>query len=99
MSFPNLIKTTEKKTAKVSLNDCLACSGCVTTAETILIEQQGIEEFLNSINKRKFTVISLSPQSRVALAHYFDIDELEIQKRLSHFLGILGVRYNIQNSF
>jgi iron only hydrogenase large subunit-like protein len=25
---------------KVSLHDCLACSGCITSAETVLIEQQ-----------------------------------------------------------
>lgn len=25
---------------KVSLHDCLACSGCITTAETIMLEQQ-----------------------------------------------------------
>ncbi|ELW67769.1 Cytosolic Fe-S cluster assembly factor NARFL [Tupaia chinensis] len=30
--------------AKVSLNDCLACSGCVTSAETVLIAQQSHEE-------------------------------------------------------
>lgn len=28
----------------VSLNDCLACSGCVTSAETVLITQQSHEE-------------------------------------------------------
>lgn len=26
--------------AKITLADCLACSGCITSAETILIEQQ-----------------------------------------------------------
>ena len=31
---------------KVSLSDCLACSGCVTSAETVLMEQQSVEEFL-----------------------------------------------------
>lgn len=30
--------------AKISLNDCLACSGCVTSAETVLITQQSHEE-------------------------------------------------------
>lgn len=34
---PNLVKQSEGGTAKVSLTDCLACSGCVTTAETMLI--------------------------------------------------------------
>ena len=36
-----------KKSATVSLNDCLACSGCVTSAETVLITQQSTQEFLN----------------------------------------------------
>lgn len=35
---PDLIKAKgESQTAKVSLSDCLACSGCVTSAETVLI--------------------------------------------------------------
>ena len=35
---PDLIKASkESQTAKVSLSDCLACSGCVTSAETVLI--------------------------------------------------------------
>jgi len=28
----------------VTLNDCLACSGCVTSAETVLITQQSQHE-------------------------------------------------------
>ena len=35
--------------AKITLNDCLACSGCVTTAETILIEQQSYSQVLQSL--------------------------------------------------
>lgn len=31
--------TSNKKKAIVTLNDCLACSGCITTAESILIEK------------------------------------------------------------
>eukprot|EP00636_Phaeomonas_parva_P019011 CAMPEP_0118853780 /NCGR_PEP_ID=MMETSP1163-20130328/2244_1 /TAXON_ID=124430 /ORGANISM="Phaeomonas parva, Strain CCMP2877" /LENGTH=124 /DNA_ID=CAMNT_0006786391 /DNA_START=99 /DNA_END=469 /DNA_ORIENTATION=- len=29
------------KIARVALSDCLACSGCVTSAETVLLESQG----------------------------------------------------------
>jgi len=32
------------KTAQITLNDCLACSGCVTSAETVLIQMQSQEE-------------------------------------------------------
>lgn len=34
---PDLIKSGADKIASVSLTDCLACSGCVTSAETVLI--------------------------------------------------------------
>lgn len=43
---PDLIKPTSSLTAKVSLADCLACSGCVTSAETVLIQKHSTEEFL-----------------------------------------------------
>lgn len=32
------------KVAKITLNDCLACSGCITSAESILIDQQDYHE-------------------------------------------------------
>lgn len=35
---PDLIKAGADKIAQVSLQDCLACSGCVTSAETVLIQ-------------------------------------------------------------
>ena len=31
--------------AKVTLNDCLACAGCITSAETVLVTAQSVEEF------------------------------------------------------
>lgn len=43
---PNLIKKNHLQVAKVSLSDCLACSGCITTAETMLIESHSEKEFL-----------------------------------------------------
>ena len=30
--------------AQITLNDCLACSGCVTSAESVLISEQSQEE-------------------------------------------------------
>ncbi len=43
---PDLIKSSGDKIASVTLTDCLACSGCVTSAETVLIQQHSTEEFL-----------------------------------------------------
>lgn len=35
---------TKLEAAKISLNDCLACSGCVTSAESVLIGMQSLDE-------------------------------------------------------
>jgi hypothetical protein len=43
--FSQIRTDAQRRTAKVSLNDCLACSGCITSAETVLIMQQSLEEF------------------------------------------------------
>lgn len=61
--MPNLIKSkpgfassggrsgnsSQQQVATVSLNDCLACSGCVTSAEAVLIQEQGYEKLLQRI--------------------------------------------------
>lgn len=46
---PDLIKKNLQQVAKVSLSDCLACSGCITTAETLLIETHSVQEFMNKL--------------------------------------------------
>jgi iron only hydrogenase large subunit-like protein len=54
---------------KVSLNDCLACNGCVTTAEAILIEQQSADQFLAGLRLRPtLSVVTVSPQSIASIA-------------------------------
>ncbi|CAN7952213.1 unnamed protein product [Ixodes pacificus] len=37
-------KASKLAKAQITLNDCLACSGCITSAETVLITQQSSEE-------------------------------------------------------
>eukprot|EP00696_Hemimastix_kukwesjijk_P001287 gnl/Hemi2/11630_TR3999_c0_g1_i1.p1 gnl/Hemi2/11630_TR3999_c0_g1~~gnl/Hemi2/11630_TR3999_c0_g1_i1.p1 ORF type:complete len:432 (+),score=96.61 gnl/Hemi2/11630_TR3999_c0_g1_i1:189-1484(+) len=78
---------------KLSLNDCLACSGCVTTAETMLISQQSATEFLNVLQSHvhKAVVVSLSPQSRASIAAHFNISLLEAHKKLTSLFKTLGV--------
>ena len=44
--------------ASITLADCLACSGCITSAETVLIEQQSADQV--NINTCHFYVVSLS---------------------------------------
>lgn len=63
------IKPQEKKSAGVvakvsdiNLSDCLACSGCITSAETVLVQQQNHEELFKVINDAKVSKVSI-PQS------------------------------------
>lgn len=39
--------------AKITLNDCLACSGCITSAESVLITQQSHEELFKVLQNNK----------------------------------------------
>ncbi|EAU91406.1 nuclear prelamin A recognition factor-like protein [Coprinopsis cinerea okayama7 len=62
--------------AQINLNDCLACSGCITSAESVLITLQSHTEVFNFIesNKdacsdtKKLLVLSIAPQSLASLA-------------------------------
>lgn len=58
------IKPVEKKAtgivAKVndiSLSDCLACSGCITSAESVLVQQQNYDELFKVINDNKVSKV------------------------------------------
>lgn len=77
---------------KISLKDCLACSGCVTSAETVMLEKQSLDEFLANVNRGKAVIVSLSPQSRASLAVHFGISPLEVFKKLTTFFKSLGVK-------
>ena len=79
---------------KVSLNDCLACSGCVTSAEAVLLEHQSLEELRSSLQSADLTVVaSLSPQSRSSLAKALGMGPVELSEKLAFFLKTLGVSY------
>lgn len=93
--------------ARVSLDDCLACSGCVTSAETVLITQQSHEELrkvleankVASPDQQKLVVVSVSPQSRASLAAHFQLDPTDTAKKLTTFFKILGVHHVFDTSF
>ncbi|KAJ0001427.1 hypothetical protein NQD34_006447 [Periophthalmus magnuspinnatus] len=92
--------------AKITLNDCLACSGCITSAESVLITQQSHEELFkvlrnNKINEKeqKVVVVSVSPQSRASLAAHYGLSSSETGRRLTTFLKNLGVHHVFDTSF
>ncbi|XP_020578122.1 protein NAR1 [Phalaenopsis equestris] len=87
-----LSKPPSPEVVKVSLKDCLACSGCITSAETVMLEKQCLEEFLSHINPEKAVIVSVSPQSRASLATYFDLSPAQVFRKLTTFFKSLGVK-------
>ncbi|KAM7530854.1 hypothetical protein LguiB_034264 [Lonicera macranthoides] len=85
-------KTLQTEPVKISLKDCLACSGCITSAETVMLEKQSLDEFLSNIDKGKAVIVSLSPQSRASLAVYFGLSPLQVFRKLTTFFKSLGVK-------
>ncbi|ANB13593.1 Nar1p [Sugiyamaella lignohabitans] len=94
------------KSAQISLSDCLACSGCITSAETVLVSMQSHSEVLSALEKnsqlpvtspdRKIFVASISHQVRVSLAAAFDLSVSEVDNKLRDLLVTrLGFRYVI----
>ncbi|KAL7130441.1 hypothetical protein ABFS83_13G134400 [Erythranthe nasuta] len=85
-------KVDKTEPVKISLKDCLACSGCITSAETVMLEKQSLDEFLSNLDKGKAVIVSLSPQSRASLAVHFGISPLQVFQKLTTFLKSLGVK-------
>ncbi|NXO69429.1 NARFL factor, partial [Phainopepla nitens] len=91
--------------AKITLNDCLACSGCITSAESVLVSQQSHEEFCKvlALNKaaaaheQKLVVVSVSPQSRASLAVRCKLGLQDTAQRLTRFFK--SVHYVFDTTF
>ena len=92
--------TSARDPVRVTLSDCLACSGCITSAETVLLEAQSAEEFKTRAREaaasggRRVVVVSVSPQSRASLAHAAGLDALDAARRLAGFFkNVAGAAY------
>jgi len=72
---PDLIKPNTGNKAKISINDCLACSGCITSSEALLVEEQSAKKFLESYQQfaRRFALIT--PQSLASFASKLGISD------------------------
>ncbi|XP_013851217.1 cytosolic Fe-S cluster assembly factor NARFL [Sus scrofa] len=99
--------TRKLEKAKISLDDCLACSGCVTSAETVLITQQSHEELRKVLDANKtaapgqqrLVVISVSPQSQASLAVRFQLNPTDTARKLTAFFKRIGAHYVFDTAF
>jgi len=89
-----LTAMTPATAAKVTLNDCLACSGCITSAETVLVYQQSMEELQRArkASSTRHFVLSVSPAARAALSVHYGLGLKETFERISGLFKVeLGV--------
>lgn len=94
-----------KKLEKVNITlaDCLACSGCITSAETVLIEQQsgqtlrGIfsskQEQLRNGSSSNIIIVSFQIQPIISLANKFHLSIDQTARKVSAYFKSLGSDY------
>jgi len=90
--------------AKITLTDCLACSGCITSAESVLITQQSVDELLTVLQHpsappaddtetpppKMQLVVSVAPQCWASMAAHLDISGGEALGVISGLFRGLG---------
>ncbi|WAR51593.1 hypothetical protein PtB15_1B29 [Puccinia triticina] len=63
--------------AQITLNDCLACSGCITSSESILVSLQSVQEVRKEILKpNRYPILSISSHSLASFVAYNQLDSL-----------------------
>ncbi|GAA5836602.1 hypothetical protein JCM9279_000441 [Rhodotorula babjevae] len=90
------------KKAEITLNDCLACSGCITSAESVLVSLQSHEEVYRVLKEQSelVPVLSVSPQSVASLAALYDLSLATTMRGLRRFFKErLGFRLVFDTTF
>mmetsp|Transcript_15688 Transcript_15688/g.33909 ORF Transcript_15688/g.33909 Transcript_15688/m.33909 type:complete len:516 (+) Transcript_15688:66-1613(+) len=76
-----------KSVARIALSDCLTCSGCVTSAETVMMTSHSVDEFrrvCSAATKAELElIVSLSQQSIASLAHVYNLSLQECAARIA----------------
>ncbi|KAA1132470.1 Cytosolic Fe-S cluster assembly factor nar1 [Puccinia graminis f. sp. tritici] len=75
---PPSTKVTESlPKAQITLNDCLACSGCITSSESILVSLQSVLEVRKEIQQpNRYPIVSISSHSLASFVAYNQLDSL-----------------------
>lgn len=104
--IPTEQKTAQAAVAKVTVSDCLSCSGCVTSAETVLLSTENLDMIRTFIRKRlsenpsKFAIATLSQQSVASIAVHYKISLSSAARKIATFLkGPASFDVVIDNSF
>lgn len=66
----------ELEKVSITLQDCLACAGCITSSEEVLLSRQSHTVFMETWKKfsdDRQLAVSIAPQSRISLANYYNM--------------------------
>jgi iron only hydrogenase large subunit-like protein len=81
--------TAKKDPVQASIADCLACSGCITTAETILLEDHSLEKIQMALSKKEIRKIAtISPASMADLCRALGLEQHVLAGLLAHTLSL-----------
>eukprot|EP00866_Antonospora_locustae_P000433 jgi/Antlo1/433/1763 len=91
MNSPALSRkcTKDERPLKLTLSDCLACSGCITSEEERLLEQSDYKRLIEDDSEQHFMI---SPYSKVriysAMFEKQDLSYQDFEKSLAEFLKV-----------
>uniref|UniRef100_A0A7S1PFX3 Iron hydrogenase large subunit C-terminal domain-containing protein n=1 Tax=Percolomonas cosmopolitus TaxID=63605 RepID=A0A7S1PFX3_9EUKA len=87
----------ELEKTSISLSDCLACSGCITSAEEVLVNHQSLDRLLKELKERssdEVWILTLSSQSRASLASKYGLNmEQVFGKIMTALKNVIGFDY------
>ncbi|KAI9298359.1 iron hydrogenase [Neoconidiobolus thromboides FSU 785] len=81
----------EYEKVNITLTDCLACSGCITSAESILVSLQSHIEVYKAIASNKTVIASISPQVISSFSAKYNTEFEIMRKILCGVLKQIGV--------
>ncbi|XP_053992123.1 cytosolic Fe-S cluster assembly factor narfl-like [Hylaeus volcanicus] len=84
---------TSSSAAKISLYDCLACSGCVTASDSIFLQEQSLDKFMSQLSCSTFSVMTFSLESLRFLAMHYKCANFKkcFQRLVTFFKSKLGI--------
>lgn len=76
----------------VGLSDCMSCSGCLTSAEEIILKDRGYTDIADKIKASQFTAVSIAPQTAFMFATSYNVSHQSAFKKLAFFFKSMGVK-------
>ena len=95
-------KTETGQVVSISIDDCLACSGCITSAEEIMLQQHNTDEIVQFLEKRNsemtddrnsVVICGISGQSLASLCVEAGTSVAEYMAEVRRLLAANGVDY------